>query len=590
MKNQKRWSILNRAFLSSVLTVSLIELSQVGDCLIDGIITSRMLGTNSIAAVGLGHPIFSIAGIVGGVLSVGMQTFCSEKIGRGNFKAFSKIVSVVLAVAAALSLALSTVIILFANPISAFFGARGNSADLLKPAADYIKGLAIGCPAMITVPVLAFAVQLDNNSKLVRIGAITNSIVDICLDYIAIKTNTGVFGIGLASSLSLYSNFAILSFHFLKKDRILKLRFSFSDLPYIKTVFKEGNVTAIRRIANVLRPILINNLIIIFGCNAAMVVMGVRNSIIGFSEILGSGIYQTVPMLVGIVYGERSTDDFRHTGRMIHRAILLGVGSISILMAALSPLIARLYIGNDKELFSMVCFSICMLAAESVAEALINSRITFLNAISKEHDGQLLQFADRLLIVVAVVMIMGKLFGVYGILASFLISNIILLGIVYAVNVFRTKKFRLTLDDYLYIDSSFEVDPIDSIELDIRDYSDCSLVSHQVHLFCEGHQVESRKAYFSALALEETIRIMFERNEKHGKHAELNMDVRVTIKDGDTVIRIRDNSDSIYPFGEVGTADETDPFANIGVRMVRKIAKDIKYYNTLKINYTIITV
>lgn len=68
-KNSGRWAITDKMFFSLFLTGSIIEFSQVGAGFIDGLIVSRFLGPEAMAAQGIVYPIFSILGIISKIAS-----------------------------------------------------------------------------------------------------------------------------------------------------------------------------------------------------------------------------------------------------------------------------------------------------------------------------------------------------------------------------------------------------------------------------------------------------------------------------------------------------------------------------------------
>jgi len=585
---KKQADILNKAFFSTVITVALIELSQVGAGLVDSAITSRMLGTDAMAAVGIGYPIFSIAGLFSGILAMGMQSVCAKEIGRGNFKNFNTISSTTLTFGLLLTVLITIGAFSFADPLTRLLGARGNSADLFQPTKDYILGLSAGLPAIVMAAVLAPAIQLDNGASLVRKAALTDGATDIILDILAVKLGLGVFGMGLATSLSRYINLSILLLHFRKRDRMLHPSLRIVSLRTMLQILPKGSMMGVKRLANVIRPILINNYIIMLGGTAAMTALSVKNNVSSFADILGSGVAGAVPLLMGIAVGEKSTDDVLRVGKLVHRTTVFGTGAIAVAAALLASPIATFFVGTDPKLHSMAMFSVYMMAIELGLQTLLSSRVAYLNVISKFAESQLLQFSIKLLSIVPSVLVMGKLFGVYGVLSSFAVAYAVLLVIVYIVNAVRKKSAKLSPTDYLRLGDSFDIAPGDIIELSVEDMEDASLVSQQVQMFCKGHKTEGKKSYYAALALEESARLIFEKN---GFSPWLSVDVRVIIQNGDIIMRIRDNGNSAYPFGGLGSDDENeDPLDNIGIRIVRKTAKDINYYHSLKINYTVITV
>ena len=93
IKKNRRWLVNDQNFFSLFMTFSLIELANIGSGIIDGLIVSRFFDSNALAAVGLANPMFSICGIVSGLLATGMQILCSQQLGKGNLKDMNRIFS-----------------------------------------------------------------------------------------------------------------------------------------------------------------------------------------------------------------------------------------------------------------------------------------------------------------------------------------------------------------------------------------------------------------------------------------------------------------------------------------------------------------
>ena len=64
IKRNQRWSMSDHMFSSLLLTSVTIELSQVGAGFIDGLVISRCLGPEAMAAEGIVHPIYSMLGVI----------------------------------------------------------------------------------------------------------------------------------------------------------------------------------------------------------------------------------------------------------------------------------------------------------------------------------------------------------------------------------------------------------------------------------------------------------------------------------------------------------------------------------------------
>lgn len=589
-KRYNRWEITDKIFFSLLLTGSIIEFSQVGAGFIDGLIISRFLGPEAMAAEGIAHPIFSILGIVSGLLSVGMEVRCTQAIGRGNRKEFSKFVSVTVYVGAVLSFIAAILVLSFSRPLAILLGASGNAENLTDPAAQYLSGIGIGVPALIMVAILAPALQIDSGSKTVQTGALIGAVSNVFLDLIAVKLNWGIFGIGISTSVATYLNLLYQCTFFLRKDRIL--HFVKPDVPlkdFIQMLVNGGE-KAIKRLSNTIRPIVLNSIIISYGGAVAMSVLSIRNNFSDFVEIFGAGIASAVSLLIGVYYGEINEEAIREVSSFEHKMILLFSGSLCVLMLIFARPIARLYITEDGEILNMTVFVIRVLALQNPLQALISSRIKYLQAIHRKLNMNLLIVATKAVFVILSAVVLGKIFGIYGILASYTVSDALSLLAIYVYYAVKTRRVFPTKKDFQNLPEYFYLHPGDVISFDLRNLEDVSLASEQIILFCRGHKLDNKTAYYAALSFEELASNIVEHGFPSNKSSHPIIDLRVVISGNSFVIRLRDNCRQFDVTSQIAAANEndSDPTHNIGIRIVSKLASEITYLNTFNTNDIII--
>ena len=588
--NNHRWDISHKMFLSLFRTGSIIEFSQVGAAFIDGLVISRFLGPEAMAAHGIVNPIYSILGIISGLLAIGMQTKCSQAIGRGNRKDFSRFFSITVYVGAIVSVIAAIAVICFAKPFTVMLGASGNAANLLEPASDYLWGIGLGVPAIIMEAIFAPACQLDSGRKTIQNAALIDAAANIILDVVAVKVGLGILGVALATAFARYLNLICQLTHFLKKDRML--HFVKPDIPVKEFLLMlvNGSEKAIKRASNTIRPIVLNTIIIAYGGTTAMSVLSVRNNFSNFAEILGSGIAAATALLVGVYYGEINGEAIDETDAYSKKMIGIFSGSTCILMLIFARQIAGLYITEDGEILNMATFVIRMLALQNPLQALIARRIKYLQSIHRKNNMNLLILAAQLIFVVISSVVLGKLFGVYGILASYTASDalsLLAVGIFYAV---KSKKAVPTRKDLLNLPPEFDLGPGDEISLDIRDMDDVSLGSTQIALFCKGHKLNPKIANYAALSFEELSANIIEYGFPQNRSNNPTIDFRAVITEDTFVIRLRDNCpeyDVTKHIAEVNAAD-ADITRNIGIRIVSNVASDISYLHTFETNCVIL--
>ena len=83
-KKSNRWTIINQEFLSLFITFFMIELTNRGSSIVDGLFVSNFMDAKAIASIGVVKSIFSLTGIISGMLAVGMQSKCTHELGKGD--------------------------------------------------------------------------------------------------------------------------------------------------------------------------------------------------------------------------------------------------------------------------------------------------------------------------------------------------------------------------------------------------------------------------------------------------------------------------------------------------------------------------
>ena len=103
--------------------------------------------------------------------------------------------------------------------------------------------------------------------------------------------------------------------------------------------------------------------------------------------------------------------------------------------------------------------------------------------------------------------------------------------------------------------------------------------------FCEEVGENPKRTMYTSLCIEEMAVNILDYGFVEGRNNRI--DIRLVRKrDQDLILRIRDNCEGFDPvnYYEMTKPDENDPARHIGIRMVFKMVKDVKYVNTLGLN------
>ena len=584
--------ILKSLFVSTFVPLILLEISTVGSGFIDGLVVSQFLGTKDLASQGLASPYFAIAGIVGGLLVTGMQTLATKAYGAGDVKQAEGFYSMALTVGGAASLALAFIFFFASGPIGEVFGANGDSADLLPSLELYLKGLAIGTPAIVLFSLLIPIVQMNGGGKVVRISVILGVIANAVLDILAGVLGWGMLGMGLATSIATWAEYVILLVYSLSSKS--SVHFSRKDADWSKfgTMVAMGLPKAIRKAANIFRPLLLNNLVLIIGGSTAMSAWATRNSMDSIGDVVGSGIAAAVMLLVGVLYGEENRDGIMQVCRLSVKWISLAVGAVALAMFILAPWLADLYATGNTEVAELSTFAIRCVAVNIVLNALIEAYVNFLQATEQMFRTYVITIAIRFALIVAVSYLMGYLFGIYGVWLSSIVSSLIVIGAVVVIAMVRKRSIKIGPDDILGLRTDFGATPENTLWYNITsDNPKYTTETEDIYELCERCGLEKQKAFRVALCLEEMVTNIIDYGfSSDGKPH--SIDIRIVAKNDDLILRIRDDCElfNVREKGEAWMENPEDITKNLGIRLTMASARDLKYVNTLGTNTLLITV
>lgn len=582
-----RWAIIDQTFLSLMITCSMIELTNRGAGIIDGLFVSNFMDAKAIASVGVVKSIFSLTGIISGLLSVGMQSRCAQELGKGDIKSFRRIFSTMFYISVIVSIISMIILIIAATPVAVLMGASGNGAELADGAAAYLRGIGIGFPSIVLAVVLSTACQLDSAKQRVRTGGIIQFGFNCIFDYLAIKFNLGVFGIGLATSLARYVQVIYLLFHFRTKDRMLHfVKFDMSLKEILETL-SLGTEKALRSLSKVIAPAIVNRIILIFGGTIAMSAFSIQKDFMDLAEIFTAGIADATALMAGVYYGEMNSETIHAVGKSAHKRCAIFLGGVGVILVLFAKPIAGFYISEQGELFTMVAFASAMTGLYTPLNGLSRARISYLNAVKRVKYMQIMTFLSSVVYAISSAWILGKLFGAYGVLASDLLRVVLLLVTTMLYHAVRYKKPIPSPKDYLFLPESFDLKPGDVISLDIRDMDDVSLVAEQIELFCMGHKISSKVGMKAAICFEEltsnTIKFGFPKCKNQP-----SIDLRMICTEDELILRLKDNCPimNLEPAPEDNLDYEDE--LQLSLKMINDLAESVNHIRSMETNNVIL--
>lgn len=580
-------SMVRKLLINSAFGIMLMEIAGAITYIIDGIVTSRFIGDTALAASGMTGLCFTILAIISGIISAGAQQLCCNDVGRGKIKEANKTFSMVVFVTLVFSVFIALLGFIFSDSIASLVGASVSKADLHNFAKDYIAGFFIGAPAHIFVAVLIPEVQLEGKNKLITLSIFVLTVVDIIGDLLNVTVfHGGMFGMGLSTSFSYYASAFILLLAFLRKDSILKIKFKNLEFKNLPQIINIGLPRATKRIGNLVRPLIINRLIIFAGGSIAMASFTVEQNIRYLVESVGVGIGGAAFLLVGMFLGEKDLLSLKATTKNSVQIIAVAVGGLALIYFIASPWLTMLYLPVNSPSYDLAVLILRCHAVSLPFLAFNEFYISFVQGMGRLKTAHFVTLLNKLVYIVALSFILLPILNVYGLWLAIPLSEILLTASILIVNAIRSKN-NVKRKSMLSLFDDVEDDPNSHIEVHIESKEQISDTTIQIKEFCNRLKVDSKDSYYLQLFVEEISALIIE----HGftdkkKHS---IDIRVYKDENDFIVRTKDNCKPFNANEQKKMYDEVVNGDYMGIQMIYKIAKDVKYINSMNINNFIIT-
>ena len=308
------------------------------------------LADEAIAGIGVTSLIMNIFISFFTAVSVGTTAVASRAFGAGDREKVNRTVIHSLLLALTLGLGVGLVCGLFAEPVLRISGAE-----------DAVLSYAMPYYLIVTVPSAVLCLQLtlsaclravkDTRTPMYVTGGA--NLLNIGLNLLFIHLGLGIFGLGLATTLSRIAASALL-FLRLQKSEVLSLHRCGADRETLGEITSVGIPAGMEKLIMRMGQLVYNSMIITLG-TAAYVAHNVAGTIEGYSYIPAMGFGLAVSTAVGVALGEQKPEKARRQTFAAYRlstAVMLIIGAVFFFF---SPQLAALFTDTKGVQEQVVC-------------------------------------------------------------------------------------------------------------------------------------------------------------------------------------------------------------------------------------------
>lgn len=549
---------------------------------VDGVIAGRFINAASVGVIGLFFVMVNMISAISSVFLGGSSVLCGRYMGMGDIDKTRGIVSLNQTVITLIGAVLTVICAFFSGLIADLCGASPELRGELKL---YIIGFSIGIiPQLLGAQVAAF-LQLERQSLRNYIGVAAMIVSNVVFNItFVVVFNLGIFGLALSTSMCNWIYFIILETYYLSPKA--QLRYDIKNIYWEKTLelIKIGFPGALLVFCLALREIVLNRVVLTYAGQDGLSAKSSLGMIGGFFIALCLGGGAVIRMLASVNVGEEDRDSIKDLIKLSFTKVLLMSVVIAAIVVMISGMVVSIFFADTTSNVYHLAHQFFVIYGLSIPLIMVvQIETNYLQAMGQNICVNIFSLIDGLFSVIIPAIILAPILGALGVWLSTPIG-IVISAVVYPIYaMIFWKRVPRNSDEWLLFKDDFGVPDEDRLVLRIKDKDDVSTTSQKVQEFCTDKGFDKKKAYYSALCLEEMTRNVVEHGFSMDAKAHF-LEARVVKKGGTIILRIKDDCKSFDPVDMAGHLNSEDITKNIGIRMVMKLANSANYQNLLGLN------
>ena len=411
--------LLIKFAIPGVFTILVSELYNM----VDTFFVGKYVGANAVGALGIAFPIQRLIIAVSLMIGVGASTSVSRALGEKKYKKVNENIGNAITLGLLISIALPIFIYIFNQQLIYSLGASDVIFPIVK---EYIDIVLLGSLFLSFTNILGYCIIALGDPRVtvvsLSIGAITNIIVDYIL---VVKFNMGVKGAAISTVLSqgIGFGYALYKMCFYGKEIDLSFELQF-DMSIWRTILSIGFATFIVEISDAIVIGLLNNLLLPYGGDMAVIIVGAITRVSMFMYITIIGISAGMQPLAAYNYGAGDSDKLREVVNITIKVTFVTAIALWALVMTFTNQIFNSFIKEPDILVETVkAFRTTIVIFPIISVYYVS--IYYNQAINKAKVSFFLSIYRQLLLFIPIVIILVKVMGINGAWITYPITDVI---------------------------------------------------------------------------------------------------------------------------------------------------------------------
>lgn len=391
---------------------------------IDTVFVGHGAGALAIGGLTIAFPFQLVISAFALMYGVGVASIISRKLGENKANEAAN------AAANAFLLTLITALLIFLfgqiflNKILKIFGA---TQDILPYSKDYMRIILFGAPFLSFSMCSNNILRSEGAAKVAMTIMIIGTALNIILDPIFIFVfNLGIKGAAYATVISQIMGSLYGLNYFLRKKSSLHFKIEYFKLKFvfIKEIVLLGLATFIRQIGTSIMALSVNNMVKIYGGDFAIAAFGMVNRLLTLVLMPIFGMNQGLQPIIGYNFGAKKIDRVK---KVLEVAIFYTsiIGLVFSLVALIFPRALLTIFTTNKDLLDVGVVALRVIISTMVLLGIQSCGTTYFQALGNSVASIFLGMSRQFIILIPLVIILPKFFGLVGVWIAFPSADIL---------------------------------------------------------------------------------------------------------------------------------------------------------------------
>ncbi|MBQ9008487.1 MAG: ATP-binding protein [Clostridia bacterium] len=550
--------------------------------LVSSFFASNFIGANAMGAVGLYGPVDTLINAIRTLLAGGSAILCGKYMGRNDQEKVRNVFTLNMLLSAAVGV-LFTVLLLVAGTLNLTgFFTRDEAVRPLFNA--YLNGQAVGILPLVMGNQLPVYLSLENRQNLTMTASLIYIGVNIALNFLFVQVlRMEAFGLALASALGLWVFFGVQAVYFLPGKSKIRLEWKQISWKESTEILRTGFPGAAGSGYQTARGLIVNKLLVRFVGSVGISAFATANNLLSIFWAIPAGMQAVSRLMISISAGEEDLETLEDVMRNMFRRFVPIMCCISALLILCAEPFTRLFYRDSSDpVYMMTVWGFRILPLCMPLSIICMHFTCYGQAMGQNGFVNFLALIDGVVCVAVFSAILIRPLGINGVYVANVLNGICCFLVIIRYAWMKKKRFPCRVRDLMVVPEGFGVEADARIDITVQNMDEVLKVSRNVTDFCKRRGIDGRRAYMAGLCLEEMagniVAHGFTKDSK--KHL---IDIRVVHKK-DLLLRIRDDCVPFNPKERNELTNGPDRFRNMGIKMVYKAARDVKYQSVLGMN------